>query len=63
MQQDSETFRPVSPHFESGDSYYSPVLLRETSTSRLYRISRVGRCFLIKTCLNDTAAALALLKR
>ena len=63
MQQDSETFRPVTPNLNNGDKYYSPVLLRETSTSRLDRISKAGRHFLIKTCLDTSASALALLKR
>ena len=63
MQQDSETFRPVSAQLGNDDNYYSPVLLRETSTSRLYRISKAGRHFLIKTCLDTSASALVLLKR
>ena len=63
MQQDSETFKPVSAQLGNDDNYYSPVLLRETSTSRLYRISKAGRHFLIKTCLDTSASALVLLKR
>lgn len=63
MFQDSETFRPITQEFGNSDSYYSPVLIRKTPTSHLYRISKAGRHFLIKTPSDNSASKLALLKR
>lgn len=54
MINDSETFKPVTPQLDVSDSYSDPVLLRETTTARLYRISKAGKYFIIKTAKDNS---------
>ncbi|MBR5332635.1 MAG: serine/threonine protein kinase [Muribaculaceae bacterium] len=59
----SETFRPVTPSFDVSGSYTDIVLLREGANMRLYRASKVGKYFAIKTTKDNLALQLAMLKR
>lgn len=59
----SETFQPITPEIDFSGSYSDPVLLRSTSHARLYRVSKAGKYFIIKTTLDDSAEQLAMLKR
>ena len=61
----SETFQliprkePVRKHL----GYHSPVLLKESSISRLYRISKAGKHFIIKTAKDDSERLRELIRR
>ena len=59
----SETFRPVTSGMNLNDSYTDVILLREGSMSRLYRVSKAGKYFIIKTTKDNTAMQLSMLKR
>lgn len=59
----SETFRPVTSGMNLNDSYTDVMLLREGSMSRLYRVSKAGKYFIIKTTKDNTAMQLSMLKR
>ena len=63
MVNDSETFKPVTPQLDMSESYADPVLLRETTTARLYRVSKAGKYFIIKTAKDSSGMSLAMLKR
>ena len=59
----SETFRPVTTEMSLNDSYTDVMLLREGSMSRLFRVSKAGKYFIIKTTKDNSAMQLAMLKR
>ena len=59
----SETFRPVTPSLDVSGSYTDIVLLREGVNMRLYRASKAGKYFAIKTTKDNLALQLAMLKR
>ncbi len=59
----SETFRPVTSGMNLNNSYTDIMPLREGSMSRLYRVSKAGKYFIIKTTKDNTAMQLAMLKR
>lgn len=50
---------PVPKHL----GYHSPVLLKESSISRLYRISKAGKHFIIKTAKDDSERLRELIRR
>ena len=60
---DSETFRPVTVNLDTTSSFTDPVLLRETANARLYRMSKAGKHFIIKTTKDNSAMQLSILKR
>lgn len=59
----SETFRPITPLLDVSGSYTDIVLLREGVNMRLYRASKAGKYFAIKTTKDNLALQLAMLKR
>lgn len=59
----SETFRPVNASLNTSDSYSDITLLREGVNARLYRASKAGKYFAIKTTKDNSAFQLAMLKR
>ena len=60
---DSETFRPVTAELDTTSSFSDPVLLRETANSRLYRVSKASKYFIIKTTKDNSSLQLSILKR
>lgn len=60
---DSDTFRPVLPELDVSDSYADIVLIRETANARLFRASKAGKYFIIKTMKTSSAMHLSMLKR
>ena len=60
---DSETFRPVTVNLDTTSSFTDPVLLHETANARLYRMSKAGKHFIIKTTKDNSAMQLSILKR
>ena len=55
MNNNADSLQPVENNFGFNDhSYHDLVLLRETSNSRLYRIKRTGKQFIIKTPINNS---------
>lgn len=59
----SETFRPVTENLDINDSYTDVTLIRESSMSQLYRVSKAGKYLAIKTTKDNSAMQLAMLKR
>lgn len=60
---ESETMRPFTEELESGSEFSDPQLLYTSAFSRLYRVSRGGKYFIIKTPNGDSGLALSLIKR
>ena len=48
---------------DSAEGFCEPVLLKTTSHARLYRVSRAGKYFVIKTTKEDSGAETAMLRR
>ncbi len=63
MPEISETFRPVTDAIDYNTEYSDPTLLFSTSHSTLYRVSKAGRYFIIKTAKDNSAFQLSMLKR
>ena len=63
MENESETFKPVTVAIDFGGSYTDFLLLRETSAARLYRASKAGRYVLLKTTKDNSGMSIAMLKR
>lgn len=59
----SETFRPINIKCDVSGSYTDVVLLREGAMSALYRVSKGGKYFAIKTTKDNLAMQLAMLQR
>lgn len=59
----SETFRPVKIEPDTSGSYTDVMLLREGVASRLYRVSKGGKYFAIKTTKDNSGMQLAMLRR
>ena len=60
----SDTFQPVRSSLDDTQSgYHDFVLLRETASARLYRVSKSGKHFIIKTPIDNSAMRLSMLKR
>lgn len=54
---------PVKEDIVINYGYHSPVLLRESSISRIYRISKAGKHFIFKTAKDDSGRMRALVRR
>lgn len=54
---------PIKEDCICNNGYYNPVLLKETSISRLYRISKAGKHFIFKTAKDDSERLKALIRR
>ena len=54
---------PLKESADDRTGYHSPVLFKESSTSRLYRISKAGKHFIIKTPKDDSERLVSLLRR
>ena len=64
MNNNADSLQPVENNFGFNDhSYHDLVLLRETSNSRLYRIKKTGKQFIIKTPINNSTLSIEILKR
>lgn len=63
MEVDSEIFVNDSMDSEEKTAFHSPVLLKTTAYARLFRVSRSGRYFVIKTTKDNTARQRELLRR
>lgn len=63
MENESETFKPVSVSLDFDGSYTDFLLLRETSAARLYRARKAGRYVTIKTIKDNSGLSIAKLKR
>lgn len=62
MSRNSE-IRTISESPEHTGGYSDPILINEGVTSRLYRVSRAGKYFIIKTVKDDTGAMMDLIRR
>ena len=60
---ESDIFDCQTAGDDSADGFCEPVLLKMTSHARLYRVSRAGKYFVIKTTKEDTGAETAMLRR
>ena len=60
MQSESE-FLPIGK--QAGETYYDPILIKEGKVNRLYRVSRAGKYFIVKTAKDDNERFKALIKR
>lgn len=63
MIEESELFADNGVGFAPKNPFHSPVLLKTTAYARLFRLSRDGRYFVIKTTKDNSARQLELLKR
>lgn len=63
MINESETFKPINAFLSVNASYTEPLLLRETSSARLFRVSRAGKYFIIKTTKDNFTQSMAMLRR
>lgn len=63
MDADSEIFAKDNTVKEVKTAFHSPVLLKTTAYARIFRVSRGGRYFVIKTTKDNTARQRELLKR
>lgn len=62
MSSNSE-IRPIDESLETIHRYSDPVLIKEGAVSRLYRVSRAGKYFIIKTAKDSTGAMMDLIRR
>lgn len=63
METGSDMFVNNGAVVETENSFHSPVLLKTTSYARLFRLSRGGRYFVIKTTKDNSARQRELLRR
>ena len=61
MESDSTLY--VTSECAANSSYTDSVLIRETSTSRLYRVSREGKHFMFKTARDNSEILTSLIRR
>lgn len=61
MESDSALY--VTSECAINSSYADSVLIRETSTSRLYRVSREGKHFMFKTARDNSEILTSLIRR
>ena len=57
VEDNTQDYQAESCESVSG-GYHTPVLMKESALSRLYRISRAGKHFIIKTAKDQRTAAL-----
>lgn len=60
---DNSQLRPISETCEVSNGYCDPVLIQEGVVSRLYRVSRAGKYFIVKTVKEDMGAQVDLIRR
>lgn len=60
---ENSQLRPVCDTYEVSSAYCDPVLIKEGTASRLYRVSRAGKYFIIKTAKDDSDAQMELIRR
>lgn len=63
MFKESEIFPSGDVVIKRDNNYYDAILLKTTTSSKLYRISRAGKHFLIKTTKDDSQRAKTMLRR
>ena len=60
---ESNIFESRTAGYDSAGGFCDPVLLKTTSLARLYRVSKAGKYFIIKTTKDNSGAELAMLRR
>ena len=55
--------RPMSDTYEVSSAYCDPVLIKEGMVSRLFRVSRAGKYFIVKTTKDGSSAQMELIRR
>lgn len=55
--------RPMSDTYEVSSAYCDPVLIKEGTMSRLFRVSRAGKYFIVKTTKDGSSAQMELIRR
>ena len=63
MFKESEIFPSGDVFIKRDNNYYDAILLKTTTSSKLYRISRAGKHFLIKTTKDNSQRAKTMLRR
>lgn len=53
----------MSDTYEVSSAYCDPVLIKEGMVSRLFRVSRAGKYFIIKTAKDGSSAQMELIRR
>ena len=54
---------PVCDVCEVSSAYCDPVLIKEGAVSRLFRVSRAGKYFIVKTSKDESGAQMDLIRR
>ena len=54
---------PICDTCEVSSTYYDPILIKDGTMSRLYRVSRAGKYFVIKTAKEGSGVQLDLIRR
>ena len=60
---ENSQLRPMSDTYEVSSAYCDPVLIKEGTVSRLFRVSRAGKYFIIKTAKDGSSAQMELIRR
>ena len=60
---ENSQLRPMSDTYEVSSAYCDPVLIKEGTVSRLFRVSRAGKHFIIKTAKDGSSAQMELIRR
>ena len=60
---DNSQLRPVCNTYEVSSAYCDPVLIKEGAVSRLFRVSRAGKYFIVKTAKDGSSAQMELIRR
>ena len=60
---ENSQLRTICDTYEVSSAYYDPVLIKDGTVSRLYRVSRAGKYFIIKTAKDGSGVQLDLIRR
>ena len=60
---ENSQLRPMSDTYEVSSAYCDPVLIKEGTVSRLFRVSRAGKYFIVKTTKDGSSAQMELIRR
>ena len=60
---ENSQLRPMSDTYEVSSAYCDPVLIKEGTMSRLFRVSRAGKYFIVKTTKDGSSAQMELIRR
>ena len=60
---ENSQLRPMFDTYEVSSAYCDPVLINEGTVSRLFRVSRAGKYFIIKTAKDGSSAQMELVRR